>query len=181
MNRQVSTHQDTQTGRPEPNEGLNGDMNVSLSGAPGIVTTPLMYTNGGGTSSTTTTVAINSGASAGSQHLQASGDAEADVLQELVQFTFTEAQAVKRVKLSLSVVPLTTTEVQALKFIVNGDIVADATALFNESGISWMLQNTTEVIKSGVNITSISCIATASGVASSVATGALIHCVGYSA
>lgn len=157
-----------------------GAAHVTTAGSPKTTITPTIKTNGGGTSATGSSVTINSGASAGAQHLQASGDAEADVLQELVRFEFDSADEVVVAYLGLSIVPSETTEVQALKFVINGDLVADASDLFGESGVSWVYANEVVEIKlGGTAITSIGVIATSSGVASSVATGAKITCSGY--
>lgn len=153
---------------------------VTIAGAPKTAITPTVKTNGGGTSEAVSVVAINSGAAAGSQHIQASADTEADVLQELVRFEFDSADSVVVAYLGLSIVPAATSEVQALKFVINGDIVADASDLFGDSGVSWVYANeVVEINLGGTAITSVSCIATESGVASSVATGAKITCMGY--
>lgn len=143
--------------------------------------TPTIYTNSGATSSTGSSVVINSGAAAGSRHVEDSSPTEAEALIELVGFEFDLADQIKFATLHLSVVGLGASEVQALKFVTNGDAIGDATLLNNEDDVSWVLRNETVEITSGSTnyLTRIGCIATNSAVATAVATGAKIFCMGY--
>ena len=161
---QVTSQIDTATGRERAQESTAGAGHVTTAGGPKAAITPTIKRNAGATTSSGSSVTINSGASAGSQHIQASADTEADVLQELVRFEFDAGDKVTVVYLGLSVAPAPTSEVQDLKFVVNGDVVADATRLFTETGISWVFRNEmVEIGQGGSFITSISCLATTSG------------------
>jgi len=142
--------------------------------------TPTIYTNAGGTTVTGSSVVINSGAAAGSRHIEDVSPIEAEALLEIIGFVFAASDLVKYATLSLSVQGLGATEVQALKLVVNGDIVSDATAINNEDGVSWVLANETLYVTAGSNyITRIAVLATNSGTATSVATGAKVLCMGY--
>ena len=143
--------------------------------------TPMIYTNAGGTSKSGSSVIINSGAAAGSKHVEDASPSEVDALVELVGFEFSVGDEIKFATLSLSVVGLGASEVQALKFVVNGDVVSDATQLNSEIDVSWVLRNETLEVTSGTTnyITRIACLATNSAVATAVATGAKIICMGY--
>lgn len=153
---------------------------VTTAGNARAIKAPTIKTNGGGVSAAGHKVQINSGAAAGSQFIQLAADTESDVMQELVGFEFADGDNVYAAALGLEVSQGIVSEVQHLKFVVNGDVITDASALFNEQGVTFVQQGETVEISSTSKIRRIGVIAAQNNVAASVATGAQITCTGYS-
>lgn len=176
----VLSVQDSSSGRSVAVEGTDGATHVTTRGAPKSSATPTIKTNAGGTTSYGNDVVISSAAAAGSKHLDDLTPTESETLQELIAWEFTTTQNVKTAVLSLLSEPGSVSECSYLVFTINGDIVADATRLFNGyPDVSRVMTNESVEINTVVPITRIAAIGRNSGVAKSAGLICIASCEGY--
>ena len=160
----------------------NGAALVSTAGAPGELVAPTIYTNGSSVSTVGTKVVINSGASAGSQHLQAAADTEADVLQELVGFEFLAADGIKKALLGILIDDSAASEAFRASVTLNGDVVSDSTILFNETSDQFSSpRGVIAEINVPSGITRIGVMPKASGLTKTTGAICELYCVGVKA
>ena len=161
-------------------KSTTGSAHVTTGGSPKQIVVPSIKLNGGGITTTGTIVPIDSGAAAGSQHLQAAGDIEVDVLQELIGFEFDATSTVRKVLLGVLNEANSVSEVGRFAFTVNGDLVSDASNLYIEANnvISVPAGMLVEIPSPTVNITRVGVIAKASGVSKAAGLVTEFFCVG---
>jgi hypothetical protein len=97
------------------------------------IVVPSMTTESGTVTAEASSIEVDSGGSAGQQHIKLPTDVEADVFQELVSFEFPAADNVKAILIGLLTEPGAVPESLRLVYTLNGDIVSDATKLMDES------------------------------------------------
>ncbi len=161
-----------------PGFGPNSDVH---KGAPKEIVIPTAKTNSGGVTTTgASIVTIDSGAAAGAQHVQASGDLEADVLQEIIGFEFDNDDTVRKVILGVLIENNAQSETHRIAFTLNGDLVSDASNLYNENNnvLSAPVGFLIEIPSPTVNITRVGVIAKSSGLGKLSGAVCEFFCVG---